>query len=210
MRQDGTLTAWNDDRGFGFISTTPGTERVFVHISAFQDRSQRPQLGASVSFEVESGTEGKSQAVRVLPAGGIRMPARTPSPRDGRRPARRGAPSPLAFLAILAFVLLALVEFTAWHVPLWWAGIYAGASIICFIAYAMDKAAAVAGRWRVSESMLLSLGLLGGWPGAILAQQFLRHKTRKTSFVVAFWGTVLLNVVAFVTLGAVIHFQLVH
>jgi uncharacterized membrane protein YsdA (DUF1294 family) len=68
-----------------------------------------------------------------------------------------------------------------------------------FATYSTDKAAARAGRRRVPESTLLALGLLGGWPGAIIAQQVLRHKTIKAHFQFAFWGTVALNVAAFVT-----------
>ena len=41
-----------------------------------------------------------------------------------------------------------------------------------------------------------------GWPGALLAQQVLRHKTSKTSFIAVFWLTILVNVVGFVALHA--------
>jgi uncharacterized membrane protein YsdA (DUF1294 family) len=95
-------------------------------------------------------------------------------------------------------------------VPYWVAILYLGASVLCFVAYAVDKSAAVAGRWRISESILLSLGLIGGWPGAIVAQQILRHKTKKTRFRSAFWGSVLLNVVAFVALASPVLPTLVH
>ncbi|MFP5462920.1 MAG: DUF1294 domain-containing protein, partial [Gammaproteobacteria bacterium] len=37
-----------------------------------------------------------------------------------------------------------------------------------------------------------------GWPGALLAQQLLRHKTSKQSFLFGYWTTVLLNVAGFV------------
>lgn len=74
--------------------------------------------------------------------------------------------------------------------------IYAALSIVTFIVYAYDKSAAKAGRWRVSESNLHLLALAGGWPGAMLAQQLLRHKTIKRPFRVTFWVTVFLNCVA--------------
>jgi len=72
--------------------------------------------------------------------------------------------------------------------------LYLGASLVTFVAYALDKSAAVTGRGRTSERRLLLLGLLGGWPGALLAQWRLRHKTRKWTFLVAFWASVLVNV----------------
>lgn len=40
------------------------------------------------------------------------------------------------------------------------------------------------------------MALAGGWPGALLAQQWLRHKSSKTSFQLQFWLMVLINVVA--------------
>jgi uncharacterized membrane protein YsdA (DUF1294 family) len=72
--------------------------------------------------------------------------------------------------------------------------------VVCFIYYAVDKSAAAAGRWRVPEGTLILLGLAGGWPGAIVAQQLLRHKSSKEDFRSAFWASVVLNVLAFVAL----------
>lgn len=74
---------------------------------------------------------------------------------------------------------------------------YAGASVACFVAYALDKSAARAGERRTPESTLLLLGLLCGWPGAVLAQQWLRHKTAKASFRTPFYATVAVNLGAF-------------
>ncbi|HAA46306.1 MAG: hypothetical protein XD36_1473 [Halomonas sp. 54_146] len=72
---------------------------------------------------------------------------------------------------------------------------YAVASLFAYITYAVDKKAAIKNRQRVSERSLHLLGVLGGWPGALLAQQQLRHKTQKTSFRLVFWFTVALNLV---------------
>ena len=57
--------------------------------------------------------------------------------------------------------------------------------------YAVDKRRAQAGEWRVPESQLHLLELLGGWPGAFLAQRRLRHKCSKRSFQCVFWLIVL-------------------
>lgn len=76
--------------------------------------------------------------------------------------------------------------------------VYLVLSAACFGLYALDKAAARAGSWRISENALLLLGLAGGWPGAVLAQQWLRHKSRKPAFQQLFWATVVVN------LGAVV------
>jgi uncharacterized membrane protein YsdA (DUF1294 family) len=60
--------------------------------------------------------------------------------------------------------------------------------------YALDKSAAPRGGWRIAEKHLHLLDLLGGWPGGLLAQAKLRHKSSKTSFQVVFWLTVLVNI----------------
>ncbi len=66
--------------------------------------------------------------------------------------------------------------------------------MVTFLAYALDKSAARRNAWRVPEKTLHILSLAGGWPGALLAQQVFRHKTRKASFRAVFWLTVVVNV----------------
>jgi uncharacterized membrane protein YsdA (DUF1294 family) len=79
---------------------------------------------------------------------------------------------------------------------LWLASVYGVASVLCFVVYAVDKAAATRGERRIPERTLLLLGLACGWPGGLLAQHWLRHKIRKTAFQVAFWVTVAVNLAA--------------
>lgn len=52
-------------------------------------------------------------------------------------------------------------------------------AILCFY---IDKKQAVSGGNRIRESDLLSLAMLGGSPGALLARRMFRHKTRKEPF----------------------------
>jgi uncharacterized membrane protein YsdA (DUF1294 family) len=125
-----------------------------------------------------------------------------PAARDGASVRKAGAAtkaghSGAAYIAIAAFALLYLLAVLLWRVQAWPAMLYAGASAVCFILYAIDKSAARADSWRTPESTLLLLGLFCGWPGAILAQQWLRHKTSKTSFQLAFWTTVIVNMAVF-------------
>lgn len=81
---------------------------------------------------------------------------------------------------------------------MWIAGWYAAMSVITFLVYAVDKSAARRGDLRTPERTLHLLALTGGWPGALLAQQFLRHKSAKVEFRATFWATVVLNVAGFV------------
>lgn len=87
-----------------------------------------------------------------------------------------------------------------WQMPPLVAAVYVVGSCICFGMYALDKAAAKAGRWRTSEGTLLFWGLACGWPGAIVAQKLMRHKSHKQSFRTRFLITVGLNIGAFVYL----------
>jgi len=72
-------------------------------------------------------------------------------------------------------------------------GLYLIAGVVAFAAYAFDKWAARNNRWRVRESTLHLFALAGGWPGALVAQRILRHKTKKRSFQVVCWSTVVVN-----------------
>jgi len=65
MRLTGTLTKWNDEKGFGFITPTNNSNQIFVHISAFPCDGQRPCLNELLSYESGVGKNGKPQAVRV-------------------------------------------------------------------------------------------------------------------------------------------------
>jgi len=65
-------------------------------------------------------------------------------------------------------------------------------SLLTFVLYAIDKRNAIKGRWRVSEKTL-QISLLGGWPGALLAQQAFRHKTQKRPFIFVLWLGVIIN-----------------
>jgi len=86
----------------------------------------------------------------------------------------------------------------------WWVGAWYGAcSLLAFTLYGLDKAAAKRGASRVSEQTLHLVDVVGGWPGALVAQQVFRHKTRKRSFRRVFWAGVVLNLVVLVVLVVV-------
>jgi uncharacterized membrane protein YsdA (DUF1294 family) len=96
---------------------------------------------------------------------------------------------------ILAAIFLIFVAASAYvgRLPLAVLWLYLGASTIAFFAYAIDKSAAKNDQWRTQESTLHLFALVGGWPGALAAQNVLRHKSRKQSFQLVFWVTVVLN-----------------
>jgi uncharacterized membrane protein YsdA (DUF1294 family) len=81
-----------------------------------------------------------------------------------------------------------------------WAALalYAGASLAAFVAYGLDKSAARANARRIPETTLHLIALVGGWPGALIAQRVFHHKSRKVSFQLGFWITVTLNCLALI------------
>jgi uncharacterized membrane protein YsdA (DUF1294 family) len=108
----------------------------------------------------------------------------------------------MPYLPILLFAAIHAAAMLAWDLPWLVAGAYLITSLSCFVAYALDKSAARNGAWRTPEHTLLLLGLVGGWPGGVLAQQWLRHKTAKRSFQQMFWFTVVANIVGFLWLSS--------
>ena len=189
-RETGVVKAWNPDRGFGFVER-PAAPDLFLHIKAFPRGAPDPAVGDEVTFEVEVQPDGKLRAAQARRAGESYVP-----------PVRPTSPI-IGTLAILAFAAIyVLVELYWGPVPLWVLFLYLGVSAITFGSYAIDKSAARLKQRRVAETSLILLGMLGGWPGAILAQQLLRHKTAKRSFRAVFWVSVLINVVVFVAINA--------
>ncbi len=194
MRFEGTLTSWNDERGFGRIEASQGGEPIFVHVSAWPRGPIRPRLGQVVTFEVELGPKGKrAKSVELVQA--------RPHAKKSER-AERAQWGTATLFVIPAFVAVYGIVAAVWKLPLWVGGLYAGLSSATYLAYAMDKSAANRGAWRTPESTLHMLALAGGWPGALLAQQILRHKSSKQPFRQVFWATVLLNVAGLVVLAS--------
>jgi uncharacterized membrane protein YsdA (DUF1294 family)/cold shock CspA family protein len=187
-RLEGTLASWNQDRGFGFIAPALGGPQLFAHIRAFP-QGTTPVVGSTLSYEVEVTADGKTRARFVRVAGA--------PPIQTYGTARANI---LSYLPIVLFAAIYIVVALIWHPAYWVLFVYLGTSLLCILIYSLDKSAAAQGRWRVSESALLLLGLAGGWPGAIIAQQLLHHKTKKRSFQSAFAGSVVVNILAFVVL----------
>ncbi|GAA1055302.1 hypothetical protein GCM10017608_24230 [Agromyces luteolus] len=135
--------------------------------------------------------------MRPEPTAARRAPrAAARTPRTPMRPGRdlsRPLPAGLSWGVLAAFAGAVAVGVLVGAVPWWLAAWYGAASLVAFTAYGADKAAAQRSAPRVAEQTLHLVDLAGGWPGAIVAQQLFRHKTRKRSFRRSFWGTVVVN-----------------
>lgn len=107
MRIEGTLTKWNDDRGFGFITPTNGGPEVFVHISVFPKDGRRPTIGERLTFEIETDGVGKKRARNLLcPDRSTTRPVHHAGPRRHKEEKR----SLLGRIAPL-FVVIALASY---------------------------------------------------------------------------------------------------
>jgi uncharacterized membrane protein YsdA (DUF1294 family)/cold shock CspA family protein len=196
MRFEGTIKSWDDERGFGFIEPDQGGQDIFVHIKAFNGLRERPQASQRVSFQIEVGPQGKKRALNAELIRAAR-PARI---RESRSDSAQWGTATL--FAIPAFGVMLMLGYVLGDPPRWLLWSYIGVSAVTFIAYALDKSAAQKGEWRTSEQTLHLLSLAGGRPGALLAQQVLRHKSSKQEFRSVFWFTVGLNVLGFMFIAS--------
>lgn len=184
MRSKGKVTYWDDEKGFGFIEPLEGGNKVFLHITALHHPLSRPELGQVVTYTPGTDSDGRPRASQVT------LPGERLFKRRKRQQSVAVILAPLFLLAVLYAVLSGTL-------PPAVLGFYLLVCLITFISYALDKAAAQKGLWRTRESTLHLMALVGGWPGALLAQQFLRHKSQKHAFLWTFWFTVSVNLMGF-------------
>lgn len=208
MERCGTLKSWNDAKGFGFIQPEGGGEPLFVHISAMRGDS-RPQVGDKVLYVDGRDAQGRPRAQHMRHAGlsldrpAIRrkpVAARRSAAGDKPKAARRSDAAGIRDLPLKLLILAGLCVLPAWgslallgQGMVWAALAYPLISLFSFCQYWLDKQHAQKGRWRTPENSLHIAELAGGWPGALLAQQVFRHKTRKVSFQLVFWAIVALH-----------------
>ena len=172
-RLEGQISAWETERGFGWIKYEGGS--IFTHIKEFE-KGFVPKVGDGLSFVIGSDPKGRPCAKEI------------DCDRKNRLPSLKSC---LSLMVLLALPLAASTQLpiAPWKIPLAMLPV----SIAAWILFRYDKKRAYAGRWRVSETELHGLELFGGWPGAFLAQQKYRHKTRKTSYQAIFWSIVFLH-----------------
>lgn len=60
-------------------------------------------------------------------------------------------------------------------------------NFITSMLYGFDKWLAIRGYFRIREVTLHVFSVFG-WPGALIAQRLFRHKIKKLSFQLVFWG----------------------
>jgi len=181
MRLKGKLIKWNEDKAFGFIVPNGGGEHVFIHKTALSNRKRTPKVNDVITFSITKDKQGRYCADDAT--------------FSGEKLKKKQAKSASKFSIYLSVIFLGLIvaAFFMDYIPKNLVLLYFGASIVTFIAYASDKSKAQRNAWRTPESTLHSLALIGGWAGAAIAQQTLRHKSQKRDFRTVFWLTVIVN-----------------
>lgn len=171
-RVDGVVATWVEERGFGWVDHN-GT-RFYAHIRAFR-KGRVPAKGDEVSFEPCKDPLDRLFASNLI----------LKKPHEG--------PGVWACLQVAVLLVLPLMAGFRLPGPAWIPALWVFVvSSVAWRTYRSDKKAAQAGAWRVSETMLHSLEILGGWPGAFLAQRRYLHKTRKMSYQGIFQSIVFL------------------
>jgi uncharacterized membrane protein YsdA (DUF1294 family) len=84
--------------------------------------------------------------------------------------------------------------------------VYGLASVVALAFYWYDKRQAKNNQMRISEKTLHLIEALGGWPGALLAQQWFRHKTQKQPFQWVF-RLIVAGHIALWSLGGYLYFR---
>ena len=185
MRLKGKLIKWDEARAFGFISPNGGGDHVFIHKTAFSNRQRTPQISDVITFSITKDKQGRYCANDAT-FSGEKLTKKQP---------KKQAKNVNKFSIYLAVVFLCLLmaAFMMNYIPQNLLLGYLGLSLVTFIAYAFDKSKAQRNEWRTQESTLHLFAVIGGWPGAAIAQQTLRHKSQKREFRITFWFTVILN-----------------
>ena len=181
MRLKGKLIKWNNEKAFGFILPNGGGDQVFIHKTAFSNRHRLPQINDTITFSIAKDKQGRYCANEATFLG------------EKMKKKQTNNINKFSIYLSITFLCLVIIASMMNYIPINLAYAYIGLSVITFIAYAFDKSKAKRGAWRTPENTLHLFALIGGWPGAAIAQQILRHKSKKREFRIVFWCTVIVN-----------------
>ena len=192
VRHQGELVEWSDEKMCGFIrprGAKDGDPLVFVGSGSLAKRNWIPIVGSTLTYELvdQSRTAKRRLRTPFRAENAVPLGEEVPAGPDREFEMRL---SWLGFLYVLA--LSALSPFIGFGPYILVVTLLA--SLVSFMLYWADKRKAGGEGQRVPEITLFLWSLLGGWPGAALAQTKFRHKTRKVSFRIRFHVMVVANV----------------
>jgi len=194
MRDQGRLVEWNDEKGYGFIQPNDANKaRVFLHIKDFSRPGPRPIVGCALDYQVAIDGKGRYRATQVLYLKASQTQKNTQPKVQSIKSKDIQVKSPM-LIVIVAYILVLGVLAMMGRLPTLLPMFLILINAICYWFYSQDKEAAQLGNRRVPEQTLHVLAFLGGWPAAWLAQQKLRHKTQKASFLRIYRLTIIFHI----------------
>ncbi len=206
LKKQGKIIKWDDAKGFGFILPEESKKHIFVHIKSFANRNIRPSINQSVVYTVSKNKDGKQSAINVTRATDNLLGNKTNKKNISLKSISNNnsnyaidyKSSHKINIAYMIFVLTFLSFLLYFSIngklPLYIIVFYGTISVITYFSYSVDKSKSITKEYRTSEKSLHLLSLIGGWMGAIIAQQRFRHKNKKISFQIVFWITVIFNI----------------
>ena len=181
MRYKGTLIKWNVHKAFGFIKPKGGGADIFIHKSALSNKNRTPQMNDVITFSIIKGKNGQYCASDATFSG------------EKLKDKKNKKSSHFSVYLSWLFLTVITVVYFIGQFPQKLLFGYWCISAITYLTYTFDKSKAQRGVWRIQENTLHFFSLFGGWPGAAIAQQLLRHKSQKRKFRKVFWLTVIVN-----------------
>jgi uncharacterized membrane protein YsdA (DUF1294 family) len=156
----GRIVEWDFAKRCGWVESDG--QRIFLHWREFAERRKRPAVGDVIRFTAGTGRAGllcAQNAVHVNDGGSL------------------GVLTALLLASLLVSPILAIARLGT--DPLIAVTYALATSVAAYLVYASDKTRAREKTWRIPEATLHLLELIGGWPGALIAQRRLRHKCSK-------------------------------
>ena len=175
MAITGTVTEWNEHKGYGYISVNEQPIKIVFHISDFSGHSMRPQVSENVVFSLTKDPNGNLRAI------------------DIKRPIVFNFPIALS----IWFASMVVGSIYVLNYPVIVIDYLVLISGFTYLLYAVDKSISAREDWQVPEVLFHLFCLAGGWPGAILAQSFLRYKPTSVSYTPIFWTMLVANITLF-------------
>ncbi len=171
MDMIGTISEWDAEKGQGFITVSGQPKRIFFQLADVSRKGHSPKVDEYVRFHVTKDVYGSIRATDI----------ETPTSFNFSSAIAVWFASVLcASVYLFEYSLIATV-------------FYFLVSAITYAIYAFDKSAEQHGGWRIPLFSLYFLSLIGGWPGALLAQGFLYYRYHDDLFKVLLWFTALAN-----------------
>lgn len=199
MQLTGKVVFWQDEKGFGFLICDQTNQKLFFHIrdllpNPATNIKARPVEGDSLLFNMGSDKQGRpiATALQLQRSSAAEQMPQVTSSRKNTVDLAYAQDLALYFRA--AFLMLVIIALLFGTLPYLLPMLYLEASLFTYWLYQADKNAAIARQsQRLPEESLQMFSLIGGWPGALVAQKKLAHKRSKPLFQREFWLIVLAN-----------------